>query len=595
MPPMAFILVFLLGLLCSGAVAQNNQVYVTTELSRERVYVGDEIIYQVIVRGGQSNSAPRVKFPDSVRAEFRGRSSHSSTGIRVINGRNRTVTDQNFSYQYRLTALEPGVVVIPAPSIEVNGQTYDGQEASFETVFPRESNDDEIEVSISRKQLYLNETAEVECVWWIANQTNEFSLSSTSIPESFQLRGLDPTTNGRQQVGFVIGDQQVIGVVDIGHHNGEELTKLSFRFSITPTQLGEFELGPIRAVFTRHEGTGNIYRAYTQADPIQIRVIDVPTQGRPSGYDGAIGTYWLDTTAANTKVNVGDPIGLTLRITGKEPMVGVNDAPDLNLLPEFSEDFKVSSSGWREQLPRYDGMRVYETTIRALSDSVDEIPAITLPSFDPGTGDYKVYTSRPIPLEVSKVQVVTLSDALVTGGLESPDQQSESIERVTLTDSMPGLWAHDSMEDMRDQTSFSLSQVMQDPVWIGVIASGPSVFLCSFVFVAARGRMDADARAINRAWRTSKGLDKKGQHAQALRTYLSAVLHINQDALVADDAKKLGLDPYDTQAVAQCLRAELAPAYQGDGEKQAGSNKDNVRTGLLTDIHTKIKREGVPS
>ena len=582
------ILIFALAACSSIGFSQTDeQVTIESELSRSRVYVGDEITYQIIVRGSNNPPTPTIKFPDSVRALSHGRSSQTYTTMRIINGRNRTVTDRRFSYQYTLTAVETGTIILPAPTIQINGQTIKGTQSSFESIFPVLSDTDELIVRIEREQVYLNETIEVECTWWIADQTTEPSLASSSIPDSFRVRGLEPNFVGRQQVGLGIAGQHVPGVVDSGIHNGQEATKLVFRISISPTAVGTFDLGPIRAVFTRRSGIGNNYRAYVESDPIKIRVIPVPTAGQPDRYTGAVGAYQLSTYASNTAVSVGDPIELTLQIKGREPMVGVDDAPDLEYLPAFSDQFKVSSDGWRETLPRKSGTRIYKTTIRALTDQATQIPSVKLPSFNTTTGKYRVYQSNPIDISVASVEEITLSDAVInrTNPSSEPEQ---SIDRVELTRSMPGLWAHGSTQDMYAKPGFSFIKSLNDPLWIAVLSTGPSAFLLSLIFVFVRHKSDPQSRALSRALRTSRSLEKKGMGAIALRTYIAAALDINQNTVTANDASRLPISQSNVDAVATTLRELEQSEYVDENENT--QSQSALRPGLLRELHTQIKQ-----
>ncbi len=572
----------------SNAPAQNEPITVEVELSRTRLYVGDELSYQVVVRNADNPSAPELDFPASVQAQYHGRTSQSFTSVQSINGRTRTVTDQRFSFQYTLTALEEGTVTIPAPTITIDGQRYTGEPATFEALFPTRSDSDEMEMRVERDTIYQNETVEVQCVWWIGDQTSDFSMSSTRIPDSFEVRAIDPPARGGDRVTFPFNGEQLTGIVDTGMHDGRPMKRFSFGFSITPTQTGSFDLGPLRAVFTRLSGTGRGFRAYIESPTIPLTVRPVPSQGRPEGYAGAIGDFTLDAGASNTTVNVGDPITLTLRISGDEPMVGIEDAPDLSADPRFSDRFKIDSSGWREQLPRERGQRVYQTTIRAVNDQVDQIPPIRLPSFSPEIGDYKVFESAPIELAVNPVQEVTLSDAVVSSG-SAPSRtprQSEGIERVPLTRAMPGLWAHGSAEDMLEQHGFDLGRTVRQPVWIAALASGPTLFALALGVTLVRRSGDARTRALRKAYSRARWLGRHGQHALALRVYLAAALGIDERAVTASDAGQLPID----EETADSLSGELT---RNERSGYVEGPETNTHTGagiiqLLHQIHRQV-------
>lgn len=547
------------------AVAQtgnNDPVSVTVELSRSSVYVGDEVAYKVIVRGARAPQTPQVDFPNSVRAQFHGPSSQSYTSVQIINGVRRSVTERSYIFQYTLTALSEGTVNIPAPTVLIDGQTYQGQQAQFESLLPVVSDVDELEIRVDRNQLYLNETVRVECVWWIADNTSEFNLASSSIPDSFEVRPAQPTGAGQYKIDFSLDGQSMTGYVETGTHNGREMSRFSFVFTVTPTETGHFDLGPMRSIFTRHSGTGSRFRAYVESDSIPVEVIEVPISGRPDNYNGAIGQYQLISRASNTNVNVGDPIDITLRVRGDEPMVGVSDAPDLTQIPAFSDNFKIDSEGWRETTPRNAGTRLYQITIRALDEHVDEIPSIELPSFIPETGRYTVFKSDPIPLRVTGVREVTLADALVNSNQGNRNTSpTERVDRIDLTPAAPGLWAHATANEMLSKRGFNLAQTLQSPTWQAAIIAPPAFFCFAWLSMTYARTRNPDRARLMHAYSASKrrsGVDK-------LKIYLAQTLQIDEDAVTASDARSLPIDAETQQLLYDLLLgAESSPPASVD-------------------------------
>jgi len=578
----------------SQVYAQSDPITVEAELSRQRVYVGDKLAYKVLVRGTDQSAIPTIDFPPAVRANYRGINSQSFTSIRIINGRRQRVVDQRDSYQYTLTAMESGVITIPAPVIEINGQQYTGNPVSFESVYPAKSDNDTMVILIDRDEVYLNETVLVECQWWIGSRTFDINFNTSSIPDSFQITGYEPSTPGQQRVSFELNGQQMLGVAEVDPRDPQQRTKFTFLFGITPTKRGTFELGPLRVTFTRTNRADENFRAYAESDPVTITVRDVPIENRPAGYHGAMGAFQLRSQTANTTVNVGDPIKLTLDIGGDEPMVGIDDAPDLQADPRFTDQFKVSSEGWREVLPRKSGKRVYETTIRAVDEHVTQIPPIKLPSFHPTTHAYKVYESNPIDLVVNPVQEITLSDAIVTGSEHSPQPLPEQVDRTELTRAMPGLWAHDSAQALLDSPAFSVRDALKNPVWIAAVGSGPAVFAFSLLFVGARRTADPQARALRKALRQSQSLLHRGGHARAMRVYLASALDINEDAVVAEDAHRLPINKEDADSIARLLAQDEQGGYLGNDQTPKGDQAERavhaVRAHLLKDVHSQVLR-----
>ncbi len=564
---------FLLAPDAFGQAGQAEQITVTTTLSRSSVYVGDELSYQIVVEGSTSAQSPVIEFPDTVRAQFNGPRSQSFTSQRIVNGVRRSVTERNYIFQYTLTALSEGEISIPAPSVTVNGQTYLGQPASFEALLPTLSDADDMKILAERTEVYLNETMKVECVWWIADQTSEFNFSASTFPESFVIRPVETSSSGQYQVDFVLNGQNMVGTVVTEMHNGKQMSRFTFTLTITPSELGTFELGPLRAIFTRHSGTGSRFRAYVESEPVAIRVLPVPQDGQPDNYTDAIGRFELNARASNTRVNVGDPIQLTLRIRGEEPMLGANNAPDLELDPEFAGAFKIDSDGWREITPRNRGSRSFELTLRALDERVTMIPSVKLPSFNPELGSYKVYRSEPIPLEVAAVEEITLADAVIRGAEPlSTSPAGNRVDRIELTPAAPGLWAHATGETIRNHDGFDLGQTLRNPVWQTAILAPPLLYLGSLGLTAYARKRDEELHHLKRAYRRANRL----QGEASLRSYLSDVLNIDLAAVTARDA--FGL-PIDLQLQNECYGALLMHEHEGTTAEHGETND------LLRRIH----------
>lgn len=549
------LMLFLLsGSYAWAQVSSDSEIRVETELSRSSVFVGDELSYSIVVYGALNPRKPEVNFPEGVRAVFHGRSSQSFTSMRYENGQRRSVTQRSYIFQYTVTALSAGEFTIPAPTVEENQTTYTGTPSTFSSLLPAESDEDELVILLDRTQLYQNETIEVECVWWIGNNTSEFNFSSSALPESFEIRPLPADTNSQYEVDFVLNGQSMSGAISTVRRDGVERFRFSFRFTITPTEIGMYDLGPFRSIFTRQSGAGSRYRAFVESEATPIQVIPVPDEGKPAGYDGAIGAYSVDARASNNRVNVGDPIELTLRISGREPMTGLQDAPDLSSIPSFTEQFKVDSEGWRETRPRRDGVRTYTTTIRALTDRVSQIPPIEIPSFDPEQGDYRVYASDAIPLSVTSVREITLDDAIINPGSASTSAPSRpQVERIELTPAAPGLWAHGSIEEMQRDAGFDLPRTLSQPAWIVALASPPTLYLGLSVILAARRGRDENLVRLAKAYKEAK----RAAGVESLRIYISQSMNIERDAVVASDAMLMQADPpLRDQAYQRLLDAE---------------------------------------
>ncbi len=525
---------------CSSVVFAQDTVIVQASLSRESAFVGDEISFVIEIYGASDPEPPVLDIPNGVQAIAHGRTSLSTNSVVFENGQRKQVRQRRYVYQYTLSANASGMFTIPAPIIKDRGEEYVGNSTSFRSVLPSESLDDVLEFSIERQELYQNETIEVECVWWLGDNTSQFNFGSSTIPESIKINPVPVPRGVRHKIDFPLGGETIQGYVSSGIHQGREKSSFTFRFSITPTELGSFEIGPIRSLFTRQPSVGDRFRAYVKSDTIRINVKPVPEDGKSDLYSGAIGAYELETRASNRRVHVGDPIELTLQLQGQEPMTGVQDAPALDTHPGFVDQFKVDSDGWREVAPRRNGYRTYQTTIRALNDEIKEIPPIQIQSFDPPSGTYRTYASQPIPLFVEPVNEVTLADAVVTGEqFYQPEPPTGSrVEQVQLSPIAPALWAHAPIDEMTDTRSFNFTQAIQEPVWIATLVTPPGLYFTALFVIAYRRNRDPEIVRLKQAMRYAS---QQREHS-TLFAYVARVLCIDPEALTAADTVNLHID-----------------------------------------------------
>ncbi|MFK7758516.1 MAG: BatD family protein [Phycisphaerales bacterium] len=572
--------------------AQTDEITLTAEISRARAYIGDVVTYQVVVRGADDGREPSVEFPGEIDSQYRGASSQSFTTMRTINGRQRATTDASYRHQYQLTVTQEGTITIPGAVVVVNGREYRSNSVEITALLPARSADDIIEVMLPSRDLYVGETVRAEVTWWIgADRTQLLNLDTTLFPSSFEVRASEPENPTGSENTLELFDDEFDGYVDQGEYQGRTMTRLRFDLLITATEVGSFEFGPLRAVFTRQDNLARGSRMYAESDTKVMKVVGVPTSGRPSGYRGLIGSYQVIADASNTKVNVGDPIEFRVLVSGNEPMIGLENT--LNVQQLESVGFRVSPDGWREVNRRRGNERLFTTTIRATSDSVDQIPAIQLPAFNPETGEFVVYESKAIPLDVRAVRSVTLADAVTgqpsgnTDGARGFGRDQQIDDRDVLSRNPSALWVHPDADEIRGSTRpFTLTQVASTPAWIVILSGFGLLPAFSMAYVIIKRRTDGDSVVIARAWKQAKRLHARGDDVGAIRVYGGAVLGIDPDSLTGADLQGLGV----SEELAQKSAAVLSEA---EGMRYGTVNELRVDGSLLRAIRSDIRQHGL--
>ena len=137
-----------------------------------------------------------------------------------------------------------------------------------------------------------------------------------------------------------------------GTLNGEQFTTLTLEKVLIPRETGQFRIGPAavelnivtgqapsRSIFDDFFSGSSFLRnspfsrevtrkLVVPSNELNLEVLPLP-EPRPPSFTGLVGAYSIETAAAPTEVNVGDPITLTIRIRGPEPLDNI-PAPALH-------------------------------------------------------------------------------------------------------------------------------------------------------------------------------------------------------------------------------------------------------------------------
>ncbi len=572
-----------LGLFAGDTLGQ-NEVSVRADLSRTSAYVGDDVMYQVIIRGDRPSMPPEVVFPADVRAIDMGSSESSFQSVRVVNGQRVTTRESNLIYQYRLTLLQPGMIDIPPATVTLpGGRRMQTEAARVEALLPQLANGFEMWVELDRKKLFIGESVRARVVWMIPESIGtSFSFDTSNFDPSLDVSPVAPAGVTRPLNEFSFFGRRAFGAGErVFDANGRQRIRFFFDLEITPRKAGIMDIGPVRVVF---ELGGNAQaRAYTESDPITIEVRDLPTEGRPAAFTGLIGRYELRTLASPTTVNVGDPITVRAELRGQEPMVGAETPPNLGGQPGF-ERFRLSTEGWREEQQQERGRRVFTTTVRALSDEVTELPAVTMWAFDPELERYAPITSQPIQLDVRSVHEATLADAMVAPGGGSAGGATSPGSRTRIGPGDAAFWAAPSAAEIRWGRVFRADEQLTRPVVLAAIASGPSAVLAAGVCVLARRRRSRPESVRDRALRQAEHLVLRAGPAAGVRAAGAAVLGCDQNAVTAADIERLPGHP----GIIRTLREVIEAAESGEAAPSATSTPhtpDDARLAIRTLRH----------
>jgi len=471
-------LVFLIG-----NVEAAVRVFAQVDKSKD-IYVGENFGYHIIIDGdnkaGQVNLTPLSKYnPQSA-----GNRDVSQTSISIINGRRTQQITKRYVMSYSLVSNMAGQIKLPSVTVMIDGKSYRTNPVNVNIVRPGSTDLLDLEVELSEKECYVGQPVIMTVKFFISADIGNFQFNIPAFSSNdFYIE--DPDTFNPQAKEYDLGNGVIVRVSQYRTvHKARESILLSFNKILIPRNAGEIVISPASVsadiavgrtrsrdrffgddFFNGFFGSQKEYKRFmVSSQPLKLKVSPLPQEGKPSEFYGLVGQYSIAASATPTKVNVGDPITLTIKIGGGKYLKPVQ-WPALEKIPELANNFKIPSEKASPTVEN--GYKVFTQTIRANNDEISEIPAIPLVFFDADKGKYEIAETKPIKLDVSPTKILTQADL---EGLDfAPvNKEVEAIKK--------GLSAnYESLDALTNQTFSPLVAAVSVPYLL--IWAGPLVLL----------------------------------------------------------------------------------------------------------------------
>jgi len=563
-------LVLLMGVLWANAAWS---VTVRAELERQQIQLGDSVGVEIVVSDFPGGTiSPRFPQVDGLSVQRTG------SGMRLVNGRRSDVLNCT------LTPTREGRFVIPPISVEVDGKIYETN--GFVLIVSKipQSAEMRLVASVSKRECYVLEPVDVTLDWYISADVREPEVNVPLLAQKdeLSLKAIPPAPSA-DKLRIVANRYELIAARSYRELDGMGFTVVSLAFRIFPPQPGVLALGRATARAEVQTGTKLVQddfflvtrrvpdykQVFAASDAIELRVKDLPTEGRPAGFTGAAGKFQISLETADTRVKVGDPILVKIAVAGDGLLEKIK-RPLLSQDAQFSSHFAINESLAPGDIS---GERiVFEQTLRAKSEDVKAIPSLEFPYFDPEKGAYQVAQSKPIPIAVLPTTEVTAEDVIRFG------QESSAAGTTPLEEQPGGILAnHTHLDTLQDQSiNWSLFSFVGVP---------PVAYFVALVVVSRRRKLAGDvalARAKSARRALKKHLSEARIHlhtddrqfcdslARAVSRFASDTLNLGSGELTAYDVERLAeenrLDRSAAERMAEILRecdaARFAPLAQ---------------------------------
>jgi hypothetical protein len=409
----------------AATFALAGDVEVKAELNATEFPVDQAVLLTVSVNGARS-AEPTMPDADGLQFAYRGQNSQAQW----INGK----SSSSISFVFMVQAEKAGTYTIKPIKVTVDGKTYTTDPLSC-TVLPASASSSP---PANRQQLKSRQpkapaarlrSGESEKIGFMRIIPEQDKIYSGQIVpftiKAFFRQGMRVTLKSNPRF---IGENFILQSIDEKPMqreepvNGESYTSLTWKGTLSAVKEGTFPLEvemdadllvrtqrqrrapQLGSPFFNDPFFDDFFAQYSRRDvkvssPAKdIVVMDLPSQGRPDDFHGAIGTFSLAVAASPLKGKVGDPITLKMMVSGTGNF-------DMVHAPEITD-----KNGWKtypatdsfEEQSRNSGKKTFEQAIVPTSASLTAIPPIRFSYFDPEAGEYISLVSDPVDIQLEQ-------------------------------------------------------------------------------------------------------------------------------------------------------------------------------------------------
>ena len=574
---------------CTATVVWAQSIRVVAGTQKE-IYLQEAFQYYIVIDGHAGAGQVDITNLEPWSARYQGGQNRSGRSAITINGRKTVREEKKYVMVYQLTARQAGRATLPGVTVKIDGRSYQTDPVTINVLKPMTDDKLRLEMSLSRTECYTGQPITMTITWYIHNsivrRIGDFDFNiPTSGNNNFIIENMQvPPGDGGELTRLKLPSGEIIARQK--PMKGDFLG-LIFGKILIPKQAGEIELEPPRLMCKvakqsqrdRRDPWGGFFsddvfgrreykRFVAQAKGVTLKVRPLPQEGRPADFNGLVGRYAISTSAQPVKVNVGDPITLTITISGE--LLKQVQMPDLQ---SMAENFKIASE---QSTPKTQGNRkIFTQTIRAKNEQLKEIPGIPLSYFDVEKGRYVTIFSEPISLKVAATENVTARQA-EGWDLTKPTSEIEAV-RGGIAANVYG------QSELLTDAAFSPMAALVQPGYV-VLWAGPLVLFAMSSLTRrltsdsperrqARRRSSASRRVVSRLAKINSRVASAPQEmADIMRQYVGDRFNRTAASLTARDCREILQNT--------CSEKELVERFcrvleQCEQSQFAGTNADD--------------------
>jgi hypothetical protein len=409
------------------APAAPGQARVNLNVLVDEAYAGEPFEVEIEVANFQECEAP--VFPESDAFKVTPTEGGSEqTSLSIINGRARQTRTRTFRFE--ITPAAPGELSIPPVSVNVDGKVLRTR-ATRVTVQKRDATEELLlaEISVDAERIWVGQEVRARLTIYV----KPARVGTTLVPGRDMYSFLDVNNlrpfpapqrvetvtrtdaHGAAQTYYAYPTEADIVA---GRPGPLTFDDLAVRMDY-PTRFVRDIFGDLRVAARR--------RLEVVPTVLKGEVLALPTEGRPAEFTGAVGQFEIRVSASPTSVRVGDPIELTMDVTGVGPLESL-PPPPLASINRLTQSFRIPQETLAGEVSG--NRKRFKQVIRPARADVMEIPPIEYVYFDPKLGRYATARSEPIPLSVAPAESVDIAPA--------PEPDASAARNAQPTDGLRG-------------------------------------------------------------------------------------------------------------------------------------------------------------
>jgi len=329
------------------------------------------------------------------------------------------IASASVSHNYIVRAQEPGSYTVSDISVEIDGTLHRAEPVSLNVTARQKPSSDSsgttapedappkafIRFVPAKKTPYLGEIVPVQIKAYFKDDER---FDQVSLPR-IQAEGLLIDELGRtpKQVEEVIDGIGYRVLVWDSFITGVKEGRLTLQVAIEATNLIPVRRRPPFSGFGSNlfddDFFGDIFTGYdphpiTATSPETVfNVFGLPAAAQPEGFTGAVGNFKLDLEAAPTEVEVGEPITLTMSVSGTGNFSRV-DSPEVS----DAERIKLYTphATFTPGDSPHEGVKRFDQAAVITDPAVTRVPPVVFSFFNPDSGTYQTLFSDPVEVSI---------------------------------------------------------------------------------------------------------------------------------------------------------------------------------------------------